>query len=68
MDSILERWIAKAATYTAGLCYSRNKDPNGNLLVDFDSINPDLGPPPNSFPTMNQMRNVDPMCGIAVLP
>lgn len=68
MDSILERWVAKAATFTAGLCYARNKDPNGNLLVDFDSLNPDLGAPSNSFPTMNQMRNVDPMCGIAVLP
>ena len=68
MESILEKWIAKAKSYTAGLHYSRNQDSNGNLLVSFDTLNPDLGMPPDTFPTMNQMRNVDPMCGMVVLP
>jgi hypothetical protein len=68
MENILERWIAKARSYTAGLHYTRNRDLNGNLLVAFDTLNPDLGMPPDTFPTMNQMRNVDPMCGMVVLP
>ena len=68
MENILERWQTKSSAYAAGLCYSKNQDQNGNLLIDFDEVNPDLGAPPDVFPTMNQMRNVDPMCGITVLP
>jgi ATP-dependent helicase YprA (DUF1998 family) len=68
LDSIIERWVAKAAEYTAGLCYSDNPDPNGNLLVSFDNQSSMLEEPSNEFPTMNQMRNVDAMCGISVLP
>jgi Helicase conserved C-terminal domain len=67
LDSIISRWAAKVSEYTAGLCYSGNADPNGNLLVSFEAQTALLTEPSNEFPTMNQMRNVDAMCGISVL-
>lgn len=67
LDSIIERWSAKASEFTEGLCYSGNSDPNGNLLVPFDSQTSTLTTQANEFPTMNQMRNVDAMCGVSVL-
>jgi superfamily II DNA/RNA helicase len=68
LDSIIGRWAAKSAEYSAGLCYADNPDPNGNLLVSFDTQSAMLEEPANEFPTMNQMRNVDAMCSISVLP
>lgn len=67
LDSIIERWAAKASTYSNGLCYWGNPDSNGNLLVPFDSQSSVLTTQPDEFPTMNQMRNVDAMCSVAVL-
>ncbi len=67
LDAIIERWSRKASGYSAGLCYSGNTDPNGNLLVSFDAQSALLTEPSDEFPTMNQMRNVDAMCGISVL-
>jgi len=67
LDSIIERWSAKASEYTEGLCYSGNPDTNGNLLVPFDLQSSTLTTQANEFPTMNQMRNVDAMCGVSVL-
>lgn len=67
LDSIIDRWAAKASEFTEGLCYSGNSDPNGNLLIPFDSQSSTLTTQTNEFPTMNQMRNVDAMCGVSVL-
>ncbi len=67
LDSIIDRWAGKVAEYTAGLWYSGNADAAGNLLVSFEAQTALLTEPTNEFPTMNQMRNVDAMCGISVL-
>ena len=68
LESIIERWANKVAEYTAGLSYSGNADAAGNLLIPFEAQTALLTEPTNEFPTMNQMRNVDAMCGISVLP
>ncbi len=68
LDSIIERWASKVAEYTAALSYSGNPDAAGNLLISFEAQTALLTEPTNEFPTMNQMRNVDAMCGISVLP
>jgi ATP-dependent helicase YprA (DUF1998 family) len=67
LDSIIDRWAGKVAEYTAGLWYSGNAAAAGNLLVSFEAQTALLTEPTNEFPTMNQMRNVDAMCGISVL-
>ena len=68
LNSIIERWAKKASEYSDGLCYWGNPDTNGNLLVPFDTQTSTLNASSPEFPTMNQMRNVDAMCGVAVLP